>query len=210
MLVFLCLGSRGRLCLFLLATKAGAYATQHPFVRTPRFVKTPTMCWKSPRGRFGLSEAIWNCFIPRITSQIPSSSALFVRYGPPSHGGRKSAPNACCADTAQTRVPSGAAGVECRSWDCAFLVCFVQYEAESDAEAGNFRIYNLPDGGWQLLCTKCEPPDDTWEFDRTVAVVDALLPPDLMQLVYLFLTSGDSRVCLCKRRMCAASILGCA
>jgi hypothetical protein len=76
------------------------------------------------------------------------------------------------------------------------IECFVcKYEAESDAEAGNFRIYNLPDGGWQLLCTKCEPPDDTWEFDRTVAVVDALLPPDLMQLVYLFLTSGDSRIC---------------
>eukprot|EP00667_Euglena_gracilis_P012823 EG_transcript_13206 len=73
--------------------------------------------------------------------------------------------------------------------------CVCRYEAENDPEAGAFRIFNLPDGGWQLLCPKCNPPDPAWEFDRTVAVIDALLPPDLLQQVFLFLGDADSQVC---------------
>eukprot|EP00668_Euglena_longa_P011978 GGOE01014400.1.p1 GENE.GGOE01014400.1~~GGOE01014400.1.p1 ORF type:complete len:370 (+),score=77.24 GGOE01014400.1:65-1111(+) len=76
------------------------------------------------------------------------------------------------------------------------IECFVcKYEAESETEAGGFRIYNLPNGGWQLLCPKCNPPDDTWEFDRTVAVSDSLLSPDLVQLIFLFLASEQTKVC---------------
>eukprot|EP00669_Euglena_mutabilis_P011395 TRINITY_DN6047_c0_g1_i1.p1 TRINITY_DN6047_c0_g1~~TRINITY_DN6047_c0_g1_i1.p1 ORF type:complete len:374 (+),score=68.83 TRINITY_DN6047_c0_g1_i1:150-1124(+) len=69
------------------------------------------------------------------------------------------------------------------------------YEAESDLEAGGFRIFNLPDGGWQLLCKNCEPPDPSWEFDRFVAVADSLLPAELLQVVFLYLNSRDMQAC---------------
>lgn len=76
------------------------------------------------------------------------------------------------------------------------IECFAcKYESESDTEAGNFRIFNLPDGGWQMLCPRCDPPDPAWEFDRTVAVVDILLPPDIMQLIFLFLSELEAWLC---------------
>ena len=72
--------------------------------------------------------------------------------------------------------------------------CLCKAEALDDEDAGQFRIFNLPDGSWQLLCPTCEPPASAcWEFDRTVLVPDPWLSGEVLQRILLFLKPSECR-----------------
>eukprot|EP01012_Entosiphon_sulcatum_P055807 TRINITY_DN7835_c0_g1_i2.p1 TRINITY_DN7835_c0_g1~~TRINITY_DN7835_c0_g1_i2.p1 ORF type:complete len:295 (-),score=16.26 TRINITY_DN7835_c0_g1_i2:335-1198(-) len=77
--------------------------------------------------------------------------------------------------------------------------CFLcKEEPEEDAVRMTYRIFDLPNGDWRILCPNCSPPDNTWVFDRCVGE-SFLFPSDVLQHIFLFLPKTPELGLVCQQ-----------